>query len=92
MTERKLNSRMRRIAELDAQVKELNRQLDELKAEVKEDMGDAEEIVTKQFIVKNTPYESSHFDTKSFKETHKKLYEKFTTVKQTTRFSWKEVV
>lgn len=91
MTNKKLNNRLQKLLELEAQKKELDRKISAIKSEIKTDMGDEIEVKTDKFIVKNTPYNSNHFDSNSFRVNHERLYQKFVTVTQTTRFSYKEI-
>jgi predicted phage-related endonuclease len=91
MTDKQLNNRVKKMAELEAQKKELERQIGELKEELKKSMGDEVEVQTDKYVLKNTPYDSVHFDSKSFRIDHERLYRKFVTITQTTRFSWREL-
>ena len=91
MTNRQVDNKIKKLSELEAQKKDLEKAIGAIKDEIKFGMGDEIEINTGKYIVKNTPYNTSKFDSKSFKESHQRLYKQFLKVTTSTRFSYKEI-
>lgn len=93
MTERKLNNRMRKIAELEAQQKDLMAQIEALKAEVKVHMDEEGKELeeTGEFVIRYATIQTDRFDTKRFKEEHKTLYAKYLLPVTQRRFTFKGV-
>lgn len=90
MTEKMIDNRLRKIATLDAQIKAMEAEKKALEQEVKDYMGEKEELTTKTYIVKWTKYSSNKFDTKAFQNDRPKVYEKYLKQTETRRFSFKE--
>lgn len=91
MTDRQLNNRLSKLAELEAQKKELENQIESLKNEIKADMGQKEELSTNKYLVKWTSYVQNKLDSRALKEKHPKIYAEFVNPTQCRRFSYKEV-
>lgn len=91
MTDKTIDTKVKRILELDEQIKMLEEQRDKLKGEVQYVMGDNEELKTKKYIITWIHIAKQGFDTKRFKELHPDLYNIFAKVTQQRRFNIKEV-
>lgn len=89
MTDRQLDNRIRKLIELEAEKKELEKAIDAIKAGIQESMQDAETRETANFTVRYTFVTTSRFDSKRFKEKHPALYDRFTKQTETRRFSYK---
>lgn len=91
MTDIQLNNRIKKLIELEVQKKTLEKQIESVKSEIKADMGDKAEVNTNHFIIRNTPYNSERFDSKTFKAEHSDMYNLYVKVSTTTKFSYKEI-
>lgn len=87
LTERQINNRMRKVADLDAQIKALQAARDALTDEIKAAMT-AEHIETANFKINNTVVKSKRFDSKAFKADHADLYTAYQKETETRRFSY----
>ena len=67
----------------------LEKQVEDLKQDIKADMErkGLEEQAAGDYIVRFTTMVSNRFDSKAFKETHKRLYDKYLKETVTRRFS-----
>lgn len=90
MTERAIDMKAKKILELEAEAKGLEKQIDKLKGEIQAEMGDREELNTKKYLIKWIFVDSSKFDTKAFKVAHPDLYNIFSKSNSCRRFSVKE--
>lgn len=88
-TNRQIDNRLKKLAELEAQKKELEEQIKAIQEDLKADMGDLEEIDTGKWIVRWTKSISNRFDTTAFKKAHSKLYKDFCKETESRRFSYK---
>ncbi|WP_434309230.1 hypothetical protein [Hominifimenecus sp. rT4P-3] len=79
MGERALENRVKKLKEIEAQVKALEEQAEALKAEIKQDMEQKgqEEIKAGSFVVRWKTIISSKFDSKTFKAEHEALYNQY---------------
>ena len=91
MTERMVNMKAKRLMELEAETKELEKEIAKLKSEIQAQMGDDEELSTNKYLIKWTFFSKAYFDTKGFKVAHPDLYNIFATDKKQRRFSVSEI-
>lgn len=87
LTDRQIDNRMRKVADLDAQIKALKAQRDKLVAEVAEALP-GEHYETGAYKINNTTVKSNRFDSKQFKADHPKQYAQYCKESTTTRFSY----
>lgn len=89
MGTRALENRVRKLKEIEQQQKELEQQAEKIKAEIKADMLEkgTDEIKTGNFVVRLKEVITNRFDSKSFKESYKSLYEAYTKPQSTLRFT-----
>lgn len=80
MTKKALISKVETLQELERQMDELKEMADAIKGEIKGELTKKNATVVEvgKYIIRWTPVSSSRFDTKSFKESHPKLYKQFT--------------
>ena len=88
LTERQVDNRIERIAELKEQEKALKALRESIEAEIQNYMGEAEHIQTDRYKVNWTKVKKGRFDTKTFKADHKRLYAKYTREQEERRFSF----
>lgn len=88
LSDRQIDNRIARIAELKAQENVLKEQREALEAEIQKAMGEAEHIQTERYKVNYTRVITNRFDSKAFKADHKRLYAKYTREQNTRRFSF----
>ena len=89
MGKRALENRIKKLKELEAQQKELETQAEQIRAEIKADMmakGESE-ILAGNFVVRLTEVVTRRFDSKSFRASHKALYEAYTKPQSAYRFT-----
>lgn len=91
MSNIQINNRIKKLIELEAQKKALEKQIEAVKDEIKSDMGDNAECSTDKYTIRNTPVDSERFDSKTFKAEHGDMYRLYVKVTHSTRFSFKEV-
>ena len=86
---RAFENRIKKLKELEEQKKAIEDQMDTIREEVKADMQakGQEEVKAGNFIVRLKEVISNRFDTKSFKEDHKSLYEAYTHTQSSLRFT-----
>jgi predicted phage-related endonuclease len=89
MGNRALENRIKKLKEIEQQQKELEQQAQELKEEIKADMiaKGKEEITAGGFIVRLKEVITKRFDSKSFAQNYKELYEAYTKPQSYTRFT-----
>ena len=89
MGERALKNRIKQLIELEKQQKAIQEQADKLKAEIKADMEakGQEEMKVGDYLVRFKTILSTKFDTKAFKEEHKKLFEMYSKPAASKRFT-----
>jgi len=90
MTDRTIDAKVKKILELNEQIKILEAEQDKLKGDIQEAMGEAEELKTKKYIITWTKYISQKFDSKKFKEQHPDMYNIFAKASESRRFNIKE--
>ena len=79
MGDRALENRIRKIKDLEAQKKDIDRQISSLKDEIRRDMTARreEEHRTKNFIVRFKEIICNDFDKKRFRAEHPEMYEAY---------------
>lgn len=89
MTKRMIDNRCKKLAELDAQIKELQAQADAIKDEIKKDMDadSLEEIDTGNFKVRYKLVESVRLDNKALKADLPDVYSLYSKVTACKRFT-----
>lgn len=89
MGERALLNRVNKIKELEAEVKELEAIIEGLKDEIKADMSskELEEVECGDFTIRYKDITSNRFDTTTFKKAYTELYNQYTKVTTSKRFS-----
>ncbi|MDY4616780.1 MAG: hypothetical protein SO445_03560 [Lachnospiraceae bacterium] len=89
MGNRALENRIKKLKELECQQKELEQQSEKIKAEIKADMlaKGTDEIKVGNFVVRLKEVITKRFDSKSFVQSHKSLYEAYTKPQSTLRFT-----
>lgn len=92
LTDRQIDNRIKKLAELEAEAKRIKKEVDAVKAEIKNAMGNAEELITGRYVIKNTSFPRTSVNTALVKERypiteHPELY----STSSQTKFSYKEV-
>lgn len=89
MTNRMIDNRCKKLAELDAQIKALQAQADAIKEEIKKDMDadNLEEIDTGKFKVRYKLVESVRLDNKALKADLPDVYSLYSKVSTCKRFT-----
>lgn len=89
MTERMIENRIKKLQEIEVKQKELEAQAEALKAEIKEEMQSRgiSELNTPNYIVRLTEMLVNRFDSKTFKEKYKTLYEAYMKPQKVIRFT-----
>lgn len=89
LTDRQIDNRMKRIAELDAAIKQLQEERDGLKEQVAAAVTG--ERSTAHFTVRNQEVTSARFDSKAFKADHPKMYADYVRPATSYRFTYKMI-
>ena len=89
MGNRALENRVKELKAIEEQQKALTERAEKIKAEIKADMQakGKDEIKAGNFIVRLKEVITNRFDSKSFAEEHKRLYEAYTKPQSTLRFT-----
>jgi len=89
MTDRTLREKAKSLAEVNAQINELEKQAAKLKADITAEMDrrEVEEIKAGNFLARWKLITSNRFDSKLFKQAHSALYEQYTKPSETRRFT-----
>ena len=87
LTERQINNRMKKIADLDAEIKKLQAAREALADEVKQAMK-ADTIETGAYKITYKEITSARFDSKAFKADHPKQYAAYTKQQTYKRFTY----
>lgn len=90
LTDRQIDIRAKKFADLDAAIKAMEKERDALKAEIIAGMGSAERV-TGHYKVANTEYSTSRFDGKAFKAEHPEMFSVYNKITITSRFSLKAI-
>ena len=80
MGERALENKVKKLQEIESQIKALEAEADKVREEIKAYMENTEqeEIQTKKFIIRFKEVVSNRFDTKAFKKVYSNLYKQYT--------------
>lgn len=89
LTDRQIDNRMKRIQDLDAEIKRLQAERDELKDQVAAAVTG--ERSTAHFTVRNQEVTSQKFDSKAFKSDHPKMYADYCKAATSFRFTYKVI-
>lgn len=87
MTERTLQAKVRKIKELEAQQKSLEKQISSLKADIQDEMKDREQLQAGEYLVRWTRVVSNKFDSKAFQSEHSRLFKKYVKEVESRRFT-----
>ncbi len=89
MGNKELTSKVRELKELRQMANELDAEITAIEDALKAEMTSrgTEEMTVDVFKVRWTKVNSSRFDTTAFKKTHADLYEQYTKISETRRFS-----
>lgn len=91
MTDRQIENRIRKLQELESQIKALEAEAESVRAELKNDLEEkqTEEITTAHgWIVRWKEVVSARFDSSAFKKAHEDLYTAFTKRTASRRFTY----
>lgn len=91
MTDRQLNNRMKKLQELDAQIKQLTELADALKDEIKADLEEKNENEhnTGSFVIRWKLIQQRKLDNTALKQDLPDVYEKYSKDSSYMRFSYK---
>ena len=89
MGERALENRVKKLQEIESQIKALEAEADKVREEIKEDMEakGVDEIATKNFKIRWKEIVSNRFDSKAFQKEYKDLYNNFVKSSISKRFT-----
>ncbi len=89
MTERMIETRIRKLQEIEAQQKELEAAADTIREELKADLEEkgVDELKTKNFILRWKEIISNRLDSKALKEALPDVYSQFCKTSTSRRFS-----
>lgn len=89
MTERQIENRVKKLREIESQLKELEEQAAAIKAEIQADLTDkgVDELQTKSFIIRWKEVITSRLDGKAFKAAFPDMYGQFTRQQSCRRFT-----
>lgn len=89
MTERRIERRLARLEELEAQIRELEKEADAIKDELKADMEakDIEEMATSNHVIRWKEVATKRLDGKALKQAHPRIYAQFLKPSVTRRFT-----
>ena len=89
MNKEELTKQVREVKELKTMLEELQGEITTIEDSIKAEMTtqNVNELVVDVFKIRWTPVSSNRFDTKTFKEKYSDLYNQFTKVIETKRFS-----
>lgn len=89
LTDRQIDNRMKRIQDLDAEIKRLQSERDDLRDQVAAAVTG--ERSTAHFTVRNQEVTSQKFDSKAFKADHPKMYADYCKAVTSFRFTYKAI-
>lgn len=89
MTERMIENRVKKLKNIEAQMKELETRAEELKAEIKADLEEkgVDELKTKNFIIRWKEIISNRIDSKALKAAFPDVYSQFVKPTSSRRFT-----
>lgn len=84
-----IENRIEKIREFESQKKRLEEEIEAIRNEIKQEMTNrgVDEISTKKFIIRFKEVVSNNFDSKRFKAEKPDLYEDYTVVRKSMRFT-----
>lgn len=82
-------NRVRKIMELEKEIKELQAQVDGIKDEIKSDMraSESDEVDLGDYVIRYRAVTSNRFDSTAFKKAHSKMYAAFCNQTTSMRFT-----
>lgn len=86
MSNNELHEKLKAYQELKELLSEVKDELDNIESEIKDHMGEQEEIKVMGITVKWTKYTTSRFDSKVFQVEHKAMYDQYIKNTQARRF------
>ena len=89
MTEKKIENRIKKIKELEAQIAELEQQADVIRCELKEDMEEkgVDELTTKNFVIRWKEVVTNRLDGKALKNALPEIYNQYVKPSTSRRFT-----
>lgn len=89
MTERRIERRLNRLAELEAQIAELQAEADSIKDEIKADMEakGIYEMCCRDKVIRWRTIQTNRLDGKALKQAHPRIYAKFLVPQTSHRFT-----
>lgn len=87
MSINEMTAKIKELKSLQALIEEAEAEADALKDQIKEAMGDSEELRVGEYKVTYKTVKSSRFDSASFKKAMPELYGQFTKTTQSRRFT-----
>lgn len=89
MGERAIDNRIKKLREIERQQADLQAQAEKIREEIKAEMkaNGKSEIHTPNAIIRLKEVITNRFDSKSFKQDHKKLYKAYTKPQTSIRFT-----
>lgn len=89
MTERRIERRLAKLEELEAQIRELEKEADAIKDELKADMEakGVEEMATSNHVIRWKEVATNRLDGKALKQAHPRIYAQFLKSSVTRRFT-----
>ena len=89
MTEKKIENRIKKIKELEAQIAELEQQADMIRYELKEDMEEKgiDELTTKNFVIRWKEVITNRLDGKALKAALPEIYNQYVKPSTSRRFT-----
>lgn len=89
MTERRIERRLNRLAEVEAQIAELQAEADSIKDELKADMEEKglEEMTCRDKVIRWRTICTNRLDGKALKQAHPRIYAKFLVPQTSRRFT-----
>lgn len=87
MTPRQMENRVRKIKALEADAKRIKTEIDALKTELKDALGDAEEVRESRFWIRYQAISKSTFDGTRFKKDHPRMYSDYLKSSTERRFT-----
>lgn len=87
MSTNEMTAKIKELKSLQALIEEAEAEADALKDQIKEAMGDSEELRVGEYKVTYKTVKSSRFDSASFKKAMPELYGQFTKTTQSRRFT-----
>jgi predicted phage-related endonuclease len=87
MTTSELTGKIKELRELQALIDEATAEAETIKNEIKQDMGDLEELRAGEYIVSWKSVTGVRFDSTAFKSTHKELFNQYARQYTARRFT-----